>query len=488
MPIVPARPNVAATPPRESGGWLPLIAFVFVIISLIALAIIPGVLLSRVSKTANEISNTVLPANDALRDLAFALEDRVVSSRSRFLTDDPDYDARLAAAKRAEQEALHALADLAPQLGIATTPYLESLGRYMAVRDSLEQRIVYGTAQLEAYRAAIPRLDAIRDSMLIQLRALRMDVIRAAESRAADEARWAGLQRVLSVVLGAMALIAVLIVGWFAMRQRQLRRHVQSALHDVNRQRGIAERRGDELERAAKARVRLLRGVTHDVKNPLGAAKGYAELLQLGVRAPLQPEQVPLVDGVMRSIDGALAIIADLLDLARADSEGLAVHRHEVDLNKVVSEAAESHRPSAEGAGHTLDVPAPADALMIFTDPDRVTQVLGNLLSNAIKYTPAPGRITVLSSIRERMVSTGGEAWATVQVSDTGPGIPSDQREAIFDEFTRLEDAAPQNGHGLGLAIARSIARLLDGDLTVESAANGGANFILWLPLRNDDS
>lgn len=485
MPSQPGHEGAAASR-GEDRGLLPMAAFIFVILALLALATIPGLLLNRVARMTETTATVVLPANDAMRDLAFALEERVAASRSRFLTNDPEYDVRLAEARRSETAAIRTLAELAPRLGISMAPRLESLRRHMASRDSIEQRIVTGGEQVETYRAAIPRFDAIRDSMLIELTALRTDLMSAAESRAADEARWARLQRTLSFGLGAVALVAAFIAGWFGVRQRQLRREIQTALEDAKRQRTIAERRGDELERATDARTRLLRGVTHDVKNPLGAAKGYAELLRMGVRAPLQPEQAPLVAGVIRSIDGALGIIADLLDVARADSAGLAVNRVEVDLAAVAREAAEAHRPAAESVGQVIEVVA-HDPLKVYTDPDRVSQVLGNLLSNAIKYTPAPGRITVTPGIRDGSAEVGGP-WAIVQVTDSGPGIPANQREAIFEEFTRLDDTGPQKGHGLGLAIARRIARLLGGDLNVEPAADGGANFILRLPLRDQDS
>jgi signal transduction histidine kinase len=354
----------------------------------------------------------------------------------------------------------------------------------MGRRDSIEAGIVRGGEQIEAYRAAIPRFDAIRDSMLFQLTGFRTELMRAAGSRTADEARWAGVQQVLSLVLGAVALLAALLVGWFAWRQRELRRDVQETLEEVDRQRALAERRGNELERATEARARLMRGVTHDVKNPLGAARGYAELLQIGVKAPMLPEQAPLVEGVVRSIDGALAIIGDLLDLARADSDGLGVNRAQIDLVSVVAGVVDAHRAAAEAAGHAVEVHAPDRELTIFTDPARVEQVLGNLLSNAIKYTPSPGRITVHAALADGAAAMAERAWATVHVRDTGPGIPAEQREAIFEEFTRLDDGGVQPGHGLGLSIARRIARLLGGDLTVEGAERGGANFILWLPLR----
>src|SRR5690606_2933936 len=106
-----------------------------------------------------------------------------------------------------------------------------------------------------------------------------------------------------------------------------------------------------EAARANEARTRLLRGITHDVKNPLGAAKGYAELLEMGIKAPILPEQTPLVQGVKRSVDSALAIITDLLDIAYADRGGLPVRRVPVDLAELTRETLEDYRAEAEAAG-----------------------------------------------------------------------------------------------------------------------------------------
>src|SRR5690606_26338036 len=108
----------------------------------------------------------------------------------------------------------------------------------------------------------------------------------------------------------------------------------------------------------------------------------------------------------------------------------------------------------------------PATESRIYSDPLRIEQILGNLLSNAIKYTPAPGRIIARTEMRSGDDAPGPGGWATVQVSDSGPGIPLAERESIFDEFTRLDDEGAHKGHGLGLAIARRIARMLGGDLT----------------------
>src|SRR5690606_20576380 len=117
----------------------------------------------------------------------------------------------------------------------------------------------------------------------------------------------------LTVILGFLALVAAAAV--LAIHAR-----VRSLAATAERQRLETAEALAEAERQAEARTRLMRGITHDVKNPLGAAKGYAELLGMEIKGPLAPEQKPLVEGIERSIDSALAIIADLLDLARADA------------------------------------------------------------------------------------------------------------------------------------------------------------------------
>lgn len=235
------------------------------------------------------------------------------------------------------------------------------------------------------------------------------------------------------------------------------------------------------VTQATEARTRLLRGVTHDVKNPLGAADGFAQLLELELRGTLLPEQAKLVAGVRRGIRGALAIITDLLDLSLAESGGLPVHRERVDLALVAGEALEDHRGVAEATGHVLvwegGAPVP-----VCTDPVRVREVLGNLLTNAIKYTPAPGRISLHIETDAGGTPGGALRWVAVHVRDNGPGIPLEARESIFGEFLRLHSAEQASGHGLGLSISRQIARLLDGDLTVSGEPGEGATFSLWLP------
>jgi two-component system sensor histidine kinase BaeS len=174
--------------------------------------------------------------------------------------------------------------------------------------------------------------------------------------------------------------------------------------------------------------------------------------------------------------------VDDLLELSRAEAGQLAVSTRSVDVAALLHEAVEEHRASARAAGHQLDLTITHEVLVIVTDPARVSQVLGNLLSNAVKYTPHGGRIAVRAEQRARDGGPRVPRWIAVDVVDNGPGIPEEQMETIFDEFARLARHADKPGSGLGLSIARRIAALLGGEITVCAEPPQGTRFTLWLP------
>lgn len=238
---------------------------------------------------------------------------------------------------------------------------------------------------------------------------------------------------------------------------------------------------------ASEARSRLIRGVSHDVKNPLGAADGYAQLLEMELKGKLAAEQAKLVEGVRRGIKSALAIITDLLDLSRLKSGGLSIHRTTLNITDVVSQSIEDHRGAAEALGHSISLDPHgrplSSSLVLESDPARIHEILGNLLSNAIKYTPDGGRITVRLEEKTDSAASRPGPWVAISVCDTGSGIPLDQRERIFAEFHRLDGPERPDGHGLGLAISRRIATLLGGEITVGGVPGEGSDFALWLPL-----
>jgi signal transduction histidine kinase len=239
----------------------------------------------------------------------------------------------------------------------------------------------------------------------------------------------------------------------------------------------------DELERVMKSRDRLMRGFSHDVKNPLGAADGYADLLDSGIYGELQPEQKSSVQRIRRSIRRALDLIDDLHELARAES-GSIVFRHElVDIGDLVRASGEEYRGAADAAGLPLTVDVADDIPLVETDGVRIRQIVGNLLSNAIKYTRT-GAVTVHVRKYPAVVVRKTRRWIDIEVTDSGEGIPADKQEQIFEEFSRL-DTSGRPGAGLGLAISKRLAEALGGQIMVNSEVGCGSTFTLRLPVTN---
>ncbi|HEX7118559.1 MAG TPA: ATP-binding protein [Longimicrobiales bacterium] len=241
-----------------------------------------------------------------------------------------------------------------------------------------------------------------------------------------------------------------------------------------------------ELERVMESRARLVRGFSHDVKNPLGAADGYLELLEMGVRGELSPEQREGVQRSRHSIHSAISLIRELVELARAEAGQLRLDITPVDVRELVRTTAEEYRAQGEAAGLTLDIQTDEPLPIVSCDRARLAQILGNLISNAVKYSPAGGQVTV----RARRCDAAPPAatperqavdWVCIDVVDTGPGIPRDKWELIFEEFIRLAPVTGR-GAGLGLPISRRLARLMHGDVTVASELGRGSTFTVWLP------
>ena len=237
-----------------------------------------------------------------------------------------------------------------------------------------------------------------------------------------------------------------------------------------------SERRREELEQVIESRSRLMRGFTHDLKNPIGAADGHAALLEDGLLGPLSEQQTRSVGRIRASLANALKLIDDLNEFARAETGKLELHFVPVQLTEIAREICEQYRGTADQAGIMIDLEL--NAVPIFrSDDDRIRQILGNLLSNALKYTESGGRVLIRTAQRS---SKAGECLV-VEVEDTGIGIPEDKIGLLFEEFTRI-DPAVRPGVGLGLAISRRVARALGGDITVRSKRGVGSTFTLWLP------
>jgi signal transduction histidine kinase len=258
--------------------------------------------------------------------------------------------------------------------------------------------------------------------------------------------------------------------------------HLVTLAYEKIRLLSEARDRRRELERVMNSRSRLMRGFSHDIKNPLGAADGYADLLAAGMFGPLSVEQRESVDRLRRSIQSALALISDLHEFARADTGHIALCIEPVLLRDVIRASNDEFRAAAVRRGLSLSTELPNETLLVSTDELRVRQILSNLLSNAIKYTKNGSIVLRLQRMQDE---TG--TWATIGVEDTGEGIAPDQVPLLFEEFVRLT-SSNEPGAGLGLAISMRLANALGGRLTVRSELGRGSCFTLWLPIADAES
>ena len=245
-------------------------------------------------------------------------------------------------------------------------------------------------------------------------------------------------------------------------------------------------------EQANRAKAEFLATMSHELRTPLNAIGGYAELMEMGIRGPVTAEQQADLYRIQQSQRHLLGLVNEVLDLAKVDAGDLRVEHAAVRAGDTVDAALALVRPQAAAKSIRLaEVCDDTGDHPYLGDEPRVRQILVNLLGNAIKFTDPGGEVTVRCAVsgkpRGSALLEPGLPYVAVQVADTGRGISDDQRERIFEPFTQLGEtlspyARPSGGTGLGLTISRRLARLMAGDLTVESRPGHGATFTLWLP------
>ena len=368
-------------------------------------------------------------------------------------------------------------------------------------------------AQLDALTAAI------RQDSVVRARLGGADTLSAAAATTA--AHPASRLRIAIWGSGLTALAAVAIG---LAHERRLARRIADRSAEL-------ERLSAELIRVNRAKSEFLANVSHELRTPLNAIVGFVEMLNDGVYGELAPRQAGPVQRIASSATHLRHLVDQILDLAKIAAGRLEVHADPIDLRPFVLDVATEIEPLVTEKGLTLSLGIPASLPRVRTDPTHLRQILVNLLANAVKFTQQGG-IAVRASFVDREAAprhtlpppgdavtaptgehAGGAAapprrkpvprppsaalpasapasrrhWVAVQVADTGVGIASSDYERIFDEFEQVGPRAGDSatrGTGLGLAISRRLARLLDGDLTVESVAGEGSTFTLWLPVR----
>jgi len=222
------------------------------------------------------------------------------------------------------------------------------------------------------------------------------------------------------------------------------------------------------LEQTERKRLQLIADLSHELRTPLSAIEGYMEGLIDGV----VPAEAETFASVAEEAARLKRLASDLSTLSRIQEDGGLIHHVEVDLGQLASSVATRLRPQFDDQNVQLRVDSPG--LRVTGDPDRLTQVIVNLLGNALSYTPSGGRVEVTGRRRNGRIE--------LKVSDSGKGLSAPDLERVFERFYRA-DPATSGGSGIGLTIARGIARAHGGDVVAHSDGPGaGATFTLVLP------
>ncbi|MEM6929239.1 MAG: ATP-binding protein, partial [Myxococcota bacterium] len=248
------------------------------------------------------------------------------------------------------------------------------------------------------------------------------------------------------------------------------------------RERRSAEKRAYE---ASRAKSLFLANMSHELRTPLNAVIGYAELVHEDLDDAANGEARNDLQRILDAASYLLRMINDILDLAKVESGAWEYVFEDTDVDDLVAQAATTVAPLIVENDNAFEADVEPNLPLLSTDRIRLTQVLVNLANNAAKFTQG-GHITV----RARREVRAGALGLRIDVIDTGPGIPADQLERVFDKFVQLnEPGAPKRrGTGLGLAIGREMVRGLDGELTVRSTVGKGSTFTVWVPWRPSTS
>jgi signal transduction histidine kinase/CheY-like chemotaxis protein len=233
------------------------------------------------------------------------------------------------------------------------------------------------------------------------------------------------------------------------------------------------------LERASRYKSEFLANMSHELRTPLNSALILAKILADNRAGTLTAEQVRYAETIAAAGTDLLALINDILDLSKIEAGRLEVTPQPVRIARLLDELVRSFAPLAEQKGLGLRTSiAPGSPEMLETDRLRLTQILRNLISNAIKFTER-GEITV-------EIAGGAADGVSFTVRDTGIGISASEHESIFEAFRQADGSAlrQHGGTGLGLTIARDLARLLQGDVSLTSEPGQGSAFTVRLPLR----
>ena len=256
---------------------------------------------------------------------------------------------------------------------------------------------------------------------------------------------------------------------------------VSSAIRDISDRKRIElalQEKNDELENANLAKDRFLAGMSHELRTPLNAIIGFTGTLLMRLPGPLTGDQDNQLKTIQTSARHLLSLINDLLDLARIESGKVELVLEQVVCQHIISQLAETLGPLAAQKGLAFRCEVPTTEIVLHTDLRALRQILINLINNAIKFTET-GEVVLHLSERE----AAGNRWVDVSVIDSGVGIqPADQAK-LFHAFSQIDASSTRRfeGTGLGLYLSRTLAGLINGELSFDSEFGAGSAFTLSL-------
>lgn len=261
---------------------------------------------------------------------------------------------------------------------------------------------------------------------------------------------------------------------------KQLVIQQSNALASSILQKEMASARAQELEKISKVKSQFLANVTHELRSPVNAIIGLAELLRMAAEKNSIEQIKERLSFMISSATNLRAIITNILDLSKIEAGKMEVVCRDVNASALIAEVAETTRILVGKKPVSVEVSVPALPVMIFTDPVKLRQIVLNLASNAAKFTEAGSIAITLTIIGNKM---------EIAVTDTGMGIKKEHLDRLFTAFGQIEDAKTKQheGTGLGLTISKNFVELIGGAISLSSVFGKGTTFTVTLPLQNKE-
>jgi signal transduction histidine kinase len=253
---------------------------------------------------------------------------------------------------------------------------------------------------------------------------------------------------------------------------QQVREHAEQLETRIGERTQQLRQLNQQLQLASRHKSEFLANMSHELRTPMNAIIGFTKLVMRRSKEQLPQKQYDNLQKSLSSAEHLLTLINQILDLSKVEAGRLEVHPARFRLETMIEECVRTVEPMIKAEYVELSSNVAGDLPELYSDRDKLKQIVLNLLSNAIKFTER-GQI--------RLEAKSEKQWIAIDVADTGPGIPRDKFDFIFEEFRQIDGGATRQrgGTGLGLSISRHLARLLGGDISVDSIVGEGSTFTI---------